>query len=596
MRASFAASFIASEDNARTATIGPMVIPLVLALLLAHSGLAQESVLTSGRPLPPEQACYDVEGYDLSIRVDPEQRSIAGRVYVNAEVIAPSDWIVLDLDDRLEVSDVSCAQAIGFIESEDDLMEPVRFERGRGEIRIYAPTLFRNVGSGFRVRVTYSGKPREAPRPPWDGGFVWAKTPSGKPWIATANQMQGADLWWPCKDQPDDEADRVTLRVTVPKPLVVASNGRLNDVLDGYDVMAGKETRPGWHTYHWFTTTPINSYGIALNIAPYETITRNHTSVAGDTFPVTYWVLPENLARGKVLFEDILRQMAFFERVFGPYPFRADKYGVAETPHLGMEHQTIIAYGNDYRGGLWGEDRGYDELHLHEFAHEWWANLVTARNWNDFWIHEGFASYAQALYAEHVGGEKAYFTELREQRHFANRAAVAPREPRSTAEMYFGDVPGSPGGDIYSKGAWIVHSLRWALGDEPFFRVLRRSAYPDPALEASTDGRACRFATTDELLGIAESVSGRELDWFFEVYLRQPALPELVARKEGETLHLEWRAPGGRPFPMPVEVQLGAEHVRVECPDGKGTLHVGAGVTYAVDPRERVLCAGVGAK
>jgi aminopeptidase N len=252
--------------------------------------------------------------------------------------------------------------------------------------------------------------------------------------------MQGADLWWPCKDQPDDEADSVVINVTVPKPLVCASNGQLFGVYDA------ESTR----TFTWSVTTPINTYGIALNIAPYETISRDYTSIAGDTFPVTYWVLPENLAKGKVLFEDNLKQMRGLEELFGPYPFRADKYGVAETPHLGMEHQTIIAYGNDYRGDLWGEDRGYDELHLHEFAHEWWANLVTAKNWNDFWIHEGFASYAQALYAERVAGETAYFTEMQEQRRHANRAAIAPREPRSTAEMYFGDVPGSPGGDIYA--------------------------------------------------------------------------------------------------------------------------------------------------
>src|SRR5262249_13972544 len=171
------------------------------------------------------------------------------------------------------------------------------------------------------------------------------KTPSGAPWIATCNQMQGGDLWWPCKDQPDDEADEVFINVTVPSSLVVASNGRFEGVQKDVDAVT-MTGRGGWNTHRWHVTTPINTYGIALNIAPYETITRDYTSVAGDTFPVTFWVLPENKEKGKVLFEDILRQMAFYESVFGPYPFRRDKYGVAGTPHLGMEHQSIIAYGN----------------------------------------------------------------------------------------------------------------------------------------------------------------------------------------------------------------------------------------------------------
>lgn len=558
---------------------------MLLSLLLALAQKADEPRLTSGRPIPPEQSCYDVKHYDLQIRVDPATQSIQGEVTITFKLLRDSDGVELDLDSRLVVSAVTT----GWIAIDHDDHGPARFTHVQGVLRVSAPETFQrhvtHPETLFTVSVRYGGQPREAPRPPWDGGFVWSRTKGGAPWVATCNQMQGADLWWPCKDQPDDEANSADITVSVPKPLVCVSNGKLLSVDDDAD---------GSRRFHWRVSTPINTYGIALNIAPYETITRDYTSVAGDTFPVTYWVLPENLEKGKILFEDILRQMAFFESVFGPYPFRADKYGVAETPHLGMEHQTIIAYGNNYKMDRWGEDRGYDELHLHEFAHEWWANLVTCANWNDFWIHESFASYAQALYAEHVGGEKAYFTEMREQMRFVNQAAIAPRAKKSTAEMYFGDQPGSPGGDIYAKGAWVLHTLRWLLGDEPFFRALRRMAYPDPAKEKTTDGSACRFATTDEILRIAEETSGVELDWFFEVYLRQPALPELTARLQGEELRLEWRSPTGQPFPMPVEVQLGSESVRVECPGGQGRLDLGKNSFYLVDPRDRVLRVGNG--
>lgn len=560
------------------------LVPLALAPFQRPSPREE---LTSGRPMPPEQACYDVREYVLSVRVDPEASAIAGRLEMRADLVSASDTIVLDLDGRLTVSRVTMNKIPAGLEA---LAEPVPFEHKDGELRIQAKSHMA-LHSPFTVTVEYDGKPREAPMAPWDGGFVWAKTPSGAPWIATANQMQGADLWWPVKDQPDDEADRVLILVSVPKPLVVASNGKLMGVLEDFDALSTPNERAGWNTYQWAVSTPINSYGIALNIAPYQTITRDYTSVAGDTFPVTYWVLPENLAKGKVLFEDILRQMAYFESVFGPYPFRGDKYGVAETPHLGMEHQSIIAYGNNYKMDRWGADRGYDELHLHEFAHEWWANLVTCKNWNDFWIHESFASYAQALYAEHVGGEKAYFQEMGEQKSFANKAAIAPRAPKSTAEMYFGDKEGAPGGDIYYKGSWALHSLRWLVGDEKFLRALRRMAYPDPTLEQKTDGSACRFATTEEILAIAEQECGLELDWFFEVYLRQPKLPELAWKEQGGKLKLEWTSPTKAPFPMPVEVKLGNEYVRVECPNGKGELDLRGAQGFTVDPRLRALRA-----
>ncbi len=538
----------------------------LLALLAGLTSPGEER-LTSGRPIPEEQAAFDVLHYDLAVRVDHERRSIRGRVLVRARVVEPTPAIVLDLDERLQVERVVAGET------------KLAAKHVRGELRIESKELFAVRGAEFELAVEYAGKPREAPHAPWDGGFVWSETPGGAPWIATANQMQGADLWWPCKDQPDDEPDSMDIRVTVKKPLVDASNGELVEVLDEPD---------GWRTFHWRVSTPINAYGIALNIAPYETITREYTSLAGDTFPVTYWVLPENLERGKVLFEDILRQMAGLEQLFGPYPFRADKYGVAETPHLGMEHQSIIAYGNEYSGNPWGEDYGCDMLHLHEFAHEWWANLVTARNWNDFWIHEGPASYAQALYAERLLGKDAYFREMAAQRRgIANQAAVAPRAPRTTADMYFGG-PDSPGGDIYFKGSWILHTLRWLLGDERFFAALRRMAYPDPALEKDASGKACRFATTDEILAIVEESAGMELDWFFELYLRQPKLPVLEARAAGGELRLQWKTPQDLPFPMPVEVELGGELVRVECPEGKGTLAL-LGREHRVDPRGWIL-------
>ncbi len=541
----------------------PHAIRLGAAALiaLAPGAWGQGTSYTSGRPIPPEQAAFDVEHYDLSLRVDPKTRSIEGELTMTATMVKATPAVILDLDQLLEVRSVTSDE------------KPLYFDHEDGEVVIQRREGFAD-GERIRITVAYGGQPRVAPSPPWRGGFTWKETRKGDPWFATSCQGEGADIWWPCKDQPDDEPDSMDLRFTVPAPLTAASNGRL------VSVEAAEE---GWRTWHWHVSTPINNYGVALNVGPYETIAREYESVAGDTFTITYWVLPENLEKGKVLFEDIVRQMAFFERVFGPYPFRADKYGVVETPHMGMEHQTIVAYGNRYRGNPWGPDQGFDFLHNHEFAHEWWANLVTARNWNDFWIHEGFGTYGQALYTEHLNGAEQYRAEMAvKRRAVRNRYAVAPREPRTTTGM------NPVGNDAYYKGSWILHTLRWLVGDEDFFRALRRMAYPDPELEKTTDGRACRFATTEEIVEIAEEHTGRELDWFFELYLRQPKLPLLRHDVKRGTLHLSWETPAGLSFPMPVPVRIGDEIVRVEMPEGRGAVPLD-GKQHEVDPHRWIL-------
>lgn len=535
------------------------------------SGTAGPRRNDSGGPLLAEQAAYDVRYYELSVAVDPEQRSVEGRLVVRADVLEPLERFVLDLDSRLAVRRVS------------EQGRDRTFTHDGGRIRVELGEE-RPRGARLELEVEYGGIPREAPRPPWEGGFTWSSTADGSPWIATSNQGEGADLWWPCKDHPSDEPDSMHIRVRVPAPLVCASNGRLERV---------EEHANGTRTFHWFVSTPINNYTVALNIAPYATIRRDFASVSGDLIPVTYWVLPENIRKGEELMEQILEHLRFFEDLLGPYPFRADKYGVAETPHLGMEHQTIIAYGNGYRNNRWG----YDWLHHHELAHEWFANLVTAPDWNDFWIHEGFGTYLQNLYVEKLHGKAAYRESLEELRgRILNLRPVAPREARSSGQMYFlddGETEGrrSSDGDIYYKGAWILHSLRWLIGDADFFRLLRRMAYPDEGWEARTDGSQCRFATTEDFRVLAEELTGRELGWFVELYLRQPELPVLESELRGSQLELRWRTPAGLSFPMPVEVRIGEERRRIPMPGGRALVEIPPGVDHELDPDRWLLRA-----
>lgn len=520
---------------------------LLIACLASPAGQAQRAQ-TSGGPLAPEQAAYDVRSYDLELAIDVERRSIDGRLGLRAAVVHPIGVLLLDLDEALEISGVE----------EDG--RALDFDHRAGRVRIDLDRE-RQPGETLELAVSYAGRPRVARRPPWDGGFTWRETPSGEPWIATSCQGEGADLWWPCKDHPSDEPDSMSIRVTVPEPLVCASNGRLESV---------EEREDGKRTWHWFVSTPINNYCVALNIGPYVEVAESYTSVAGDEVPVRFWVLPENLEKGRAVLPEFLDHLRFMEELFGPYPFRADKYGVVETPHLGMEHQTIIAYGYRYR-----RDRefDYDWLHHHELSHEWWGNMVTAADWSDFWIHEGFGTYAQSLYVEKNHGPAGYRRSMaRHRAQILSQKPLAPREAQTTRQMSLAASGRGVDQDVYYKGAWVLHTLRHLIGDEAFFRALRRMAYPDPALERVTDGSCCRFATTEDFVEIAEGVSERELGWFFEVYLRQPALPRLVVEEEDSNLKLRWETPGDLPFPMPIDVRIAGEVRRVEPGEELGRL------------------------
>ena len=528
---------------------------------------AQRAIYDSGGVLSPEQAAYDVKFYDLTLAVDPTNKYIKGELQVNANIVQPIHYFVMDLDTLLEITKIEELVNPGFARQRR------KFERRGGYVWIDLG-LTRQPNATVRLHISYQGHPRVAPHAPWDGGFTWSKTSQGADWIATTCQEVGADVWWPCKDHVSDEPDSMALHITVPDPLVVASNGRLRNVVKNDNNTS---------TYNWFVSTPINIYDVALNIAPYQLITSDFKSVDGTTFPVQFWVLPEDYEKGKKFFPEIIAQLKFFEEYFGPYPFRADKYGAVQTPHLGMEHQTIIAYGANFSNTAMtgGKDWGFDALHHHELSHEWWGNLVTNASWEDMWLHEGFATYMQALYSEKLFGKERYFEYMRSQRRFGNRLAVAPRKTMTAAEIY--RAP------IYTKGAWVLHSLRYLLGDESFFRALRLMAYPNPQFEEISDGHQCRFATTDDFQSILETVSGMNLDWFFDVYLRQAKLPKLIVEKRKKAVFLKWESPLNNAFPMPVEIEIGGKLKRFVIPQQGIDIPLKKETKYNIDPQGWLL-------
>ena len=547
-----------------------------LSLLLTVSVFAQRDLgvrpTDSGGVLMPEQAAYDVKSYDLSVTPNIEQQSIKGVLTVTAQIVKPIDKFVLDLDTPLTVESVALV--------EGKKQTPLKFERKGGKIWIELPKTVK-AGKTIDVRVAYGGKPRVAPRPPWVGGFIWSKTKDGSPWFATAVQNDGADLWFPVKDHPSDKADTFSLHFTVPEPLVAASNGKLQYIVKNAD---------GTRTFNWFVSNPASNYVIALNVAPYKLIEDKMQSIAGDTIPIAFYVLPEDYDKGQELIDKTKDYVRFFEEYLGPYPFRADKLGIVETPYLGMEHQTITAYGNEFR---YDQD-GVDTLMFHELGHDWWANLVTAADWKDFWIHEGFQSFMDALYKEKLHGNRDAFVKSLPFRikSLKNIKPVAPLEARTTTEMYMlpPDYTRSDN-DIYGKGALVLNSLRGLLGDETFFKILRRMAYPTPEMEKITNGKQTRLVSTGDFIKTAETISGKDLDWFFNLYVRQPALPKLIVERNENQLNLRWETPNNMPFPMPVEVKIGDETKRVEMPNGKGTISLPPGASYVIDPNGWLLRA-----
>ena len=539
------------------------ILVSTLALCAAFASGQEKGRNVSGGPLLPAQAAYDVRHYRLEVRVDPAKKSIEGRLTMRAVAAKALPLIVLDLDDALEVRRCSIDDAT------------LKFRRGDGRIEI-SPKSAPAAGEEFSVLVEYGGVPREAKNPPWDGGFTWSKVPdTGEPWIATSCQGEGADLWWPCKDHPSDEPDEgADILVTVPEKLVCASNGKLESVTPPEN---------GLHTFHWKVLNPINNYAIALNIAPYVEVSTRYRSVAGEEVPVSFWALPRDEDKARKLLPEILDHLRFFEANFGPYPFRNEKYGVAETPHLGMEHQTIIAYGYGFRR----DPFDYDWLHHHEASHEWWGNLVTCPDWKDMWIHEGIGTYCQALYVEEKHGAEGYRKQMDKwRRSLVNAKEIAPLEVQDSHQIYF-----SPGGgnDIYYKGAWVIHALRGLIGKEALMKALRRTCYPDAEAENRLDGGQCHFCTTEDFQRTCEQAAGRDLGWFFAVYLRRAELPRLRQTRKGRTLSLRWEAPGGLEFPLPVEIGLGEKRLRLEMKGGKGEIEVPAGIEADIDPDHWLL-------
>ncbi len=494
----------------------------------------------------------------------PETQKLAGTATLTLSTAAPQTALLIDLDKNLPVSAISL---------DGKALKPAQWSNPEGRLVIRLPHPLK-AGGRATVKIVYGGTPHVAVRAPWDDGLVWAKTPTDrKPWIATTAEGYGCDLFWPCLDFPKGEPDTVDLHITVPKGLKAPANG----------IFKGMDTLPDGRTvWNWHARSP-NPYSVALQIGPYKELAATYESPYGNKFGIFYWYLPGRDEKAQGLFDEFAPTLDFYENLIGPYPWGDEKMGVVETPHLGMEHQTINAYGNNYKK----TPSGFDEIFQHELGHEWFGNQMSAANWDDYWLHEGYAQYMQPLYGRWREGEARYAAMMDDFRmQIRNLAPIVSGKIKTEEEVYE-EEKGGPGQDIYVKGAWVLHTLRNLIGDDRFFEATRRLVYgrPDPRPGNFTP----RFASTPEYIDIVNKVTGKDMNWFFDVYLKQAALPELVEQWGAGKLFLTWKTPANLPFPMPVEVSIDGKVRKVAMDGGKAEIDVPQGAHVVVDPNSRVL-------
>ncbi|MFC0518309.1 M1 family metallopeptidase [Mucilaginibacter angelicae] len=455
-----------------------------LAVVLSYiisTCLLQAQTLTSGGKLKPEQAIMDVRHYTISLAVDPVQKTIDGFTTIDVIMAQPTKVLLFDLLDSLSISKVLVNG------------KPEPFDYKNNLITINTA---KELPAGkASVKVIYGGKPHVARRPPWDDGFIWTRDSTGHQWMAITAEGTGGKLYFPCKDHPSDEPNEgVDMFITVPKDLVVAGPGLLKGVTKQ------KETA----TFHWQTKYTINNYSILFNAGDYTVVTRPYTTVDGHQVPIQFYVLKEHAAKAEHHLDIFVKTIKEQEKYFGEYPWVKEKIGIVETPHLGMEHQTMNAYGAKFKyTKVGGED--YDGLMHHEFGHEWWGNKVTAKDWADYWIHEGICTYGDALYVREFEGEKAYIKFFQNSAlSFGNKVPIVMGKDIDEESAY--------NGDIYGKGAFFMHTLRYIMGDSTFFPTLK-GFVTDPRYTYSN------LASTDDVIQYFSKAAGKDLKPLFDLYI-----------------------------------------------------------------------------
>ncbi len=505
---------------------GRFVIALIALLMAPLSGQQ------GGKPEPPTslrapsraellrgeygryRANNDLLHYDLDVRIDPDRKWISGSNSVRFKMLKDDTRIQLELYANLAVDRI--------VHDKREL----KFTRDHNTVYVDFPEPLR-AGRTYTIDFFYSGAPLEVGR--FDA-LAFKKDPAGGHWINSANEGVGSSVWWPGKDQWRDEPEGMDIRVAVPNPLVNVSNGRF---------IAKTDLGDGYTKWHYRVHYPINSYNVSVNVANYV-----HFGETMGDLSLDYYVLPANLDKAKKQFAQVKPMMAAFEKYFGEYPFKKDGYKLIEVPYSGMEHQSAVTYGNRFANGYlerdWtgvGISLKFDFIIIHESAHEWFGNAVSAAEQSDMWIHEGFATYMECLYVEHLFG---YDDALKYTNGY--KPKIANKEPIIVQRGLARD----PNQDQYFKGALFLHTLRSVVNDDAKWFKLIRSVY---------DQFKYKNIMTEELVAFVNKQLGRDLTPIFDQYLRRPALPvlELTFNDEEKLVRYRWNA-DERGFAMPIRV------------------------------------------
>jgi len=510
------------------------LLALALALALApFASLAAQNARDTTRfthadtlrgSIGPARAWWDATFYDLHVSVSPSDSSIRGWNAITYRVTGPAREMQIDLQAPLEADSIV-----------QDGRKLVHRRDGNALFVTLAAT--QPVGESRTITVHYHGRPRVATHAPWDGGFVWTADSLGRPWVATAVQGLGASAWWPNKDTQADEPDSQRVAITVPDPMVDVSNGRLRSTTKHAD-----ETT----TYEWFVTEPINNYDVAVNAGRYDHVDDTYAGEAG-TLTLDYWPLAIHVdAARRQWVPQVKPMLACFEHWFGPYPWYADGYKLVETPHLGMEHQSAVAYGNHFVNGYLGRDLSgtglglrWDFIIVHESAHEWWGNSLTTRDLADMWVHEAFANYAEALFTECKDGKEA-----------GARYAIGVRKNVQNDEPIVGryGVNDEGSGDMYYKGGNMLHTIRQIVADDETWRGILRGLQRTYRHQTVTGEEIERYIGRE---------AGIDLSKVFAQYLTTTRIPVFEYRIDGGMLRYRWSDVVAG-FDMPLRVRLSA--------------------------------------
>ena len=481
--------------------------------------------------LRPERTCYDVHYYGLQLRVDPRKKIIRGEVEIAFTTVADFQRLQIDLFENMTIDRIVMGE------------QNLSYQREFNAVFVDFPTV-QEAGNTGSFTVHYHGQPTVAANAPWDGGFVWTEDKRGRDWIAVACEGDGASLWWPNKDHLSDEPDSMLISLTVPSDLMAVANGNLREV----------EEEDKYTRYDWFVSYPIDNYNVTLNIGHYTQFSDEYYAADGDTLALDYYVIDYNEDRAREHFQQVHSVLACYEKYLDKYPFWEDGFALVETPYLGMEHQSAIAYGNQYMrgylGGMIPRDMDWDYIIVHETGHEYFGNSIGVADLAEMWIQESFTTYLEAVYVEYtMSYEDAIRYLVKQQLYIYNQEPIIGPEGVNWEDW--------GGSDHYFKGAWVLHTLRNAIGDDEKWWAIFKGFYQKHALS---------IVTTQDFIDYVNEATGKDWQPFFQQYLHYPQPPvlEYQLEQQGKKLKVSYRwAADAEGFEMPILLGNKEKMIRV---------------------------------